>query len=180
MENSIPQFGARELIGFMIAIAVLIVFVLSAVKLTFSKRRDSVEGSVSTESRSFSFVTKNLAVVALIVSGALLAVISTAALADPIKGWVYLGAGYGDSVWNFEKEDKSRDFKTGDIVKATKDVNIRENHFNTFTKTWLSALSPPEPKIIGIVKKDQCVSINGFASVGVNKVWINVIQIDCN
>ena len=180
METSIPQFGPREYIGFLIAVAVIIVFLISAIKLSFTKNKDNVEGEVSAENKTFSFATKNLTVVTLIVSGVLLAVISTAALADPQKGWVYLGPGHGNYVWNFEKENKSRDFKVNDIVKAINDVNIREKHFSTFTETWLSVLSPPTPKITGIVKRGECVKINGFTSVGLNKVWMNITKTNCN
>ena len=180
MDTSIPPFGPREYIGFLIAAAAIIVFLMSALKLSFSKNKESVQGMVSAENKTFSFVTKNLTVVTFIISGLMLSVIATAALADTNKGWVYLGPGYGNYVWNFEKGDKSRDFKVNDRVKATRDVNIRNKYFSTFTETWLSSLSPPEPKITGIVKKGECVKINGFTSVGLNKVWMNIIKSNCN
>ena len=59
METTIPQFGPREYIGLLIAVAVIIVFLLSAIKLSFTKNKDNVEGEVSVENKTFSFATKD-------------------------------------------------------------------------------------------------------------------------
>ena len=75
--------------------------------------------------------------------------------------------------------DGSKNFVTNDIVVATGNVNIREAAFGNFTQTWLKFLSPPEPKIIGIVTEGDCVMVIGFISVGFNRVWMEIERADC-
>ncbi|MFT5548130.1 MAG: hypothetical protein ACI9CO_000042 [Candidatus Azotimanducaceae bacterium] len=177
--STIPQFGAREIIGIIITIAAIFAFLLSVVKLTFSKSISPVHGAFEPGSGRFQFFTKNLSVVILIVSGVLMGVMGTAVFAHNQQEWVYLGPGYGDYVWSFEKSDGSRDFKAGDIVKSTKNVSVRISPFGHFTGTVLKFLSTPEPAIIDTINKGNCVKILGFKSIGFNKVWMKINKSNC-
>lgn len=179
MESTIPTFGPREIIGLIVTLAAVVAFLVSGMKLTFAKNRDKVDAAYNPGGGGFHLSTRNLSIVTLCVSAILLAVMGTAVFAQTKEKWVYLGVGYGDYKWSFLTLDKKKTFSANDIVEAQKDVNIREDHFSNFTETWLSFLSPPEPEITGTVKKGECVRVLGFKSVGLNKVWMNILPVEC-
>lgn len=179
METAIPTFGPREFIGLIITIAAIVGFLLSAVKLTLSNRRDAVDAGYNSENGGFHVKTQNLSIVTLCVSGILLAVLGTAAFAQGQEKWVYLGPGYGNYKWNFLSLEGAREFSANDIVVATGKVNIRNAASGNFTQTWLSFLSPPEPPTIGMVNPGDCVRVLSFTSVGLNKVWMQIESAEC-
>ncbi|WP_086932822.1 hypothetical protein [Agarilytica rhodophyticola] len=179
METTIPTFGVRELIGIIITLTAVIAFLLSVIKLTLTKRQSAVNAGYNPENGGFHINTQNLSIVTLCVSAILLAVMGTAAFAEKQEQWVYLGKGYDNNKWNFRSLEGDQKFAANQTVKATKKVKIRNAAFGNFTKTWLSMLSPPEPKVTGQLAAGDCAKVHGFSSVGLNKVWMRITPVKC-
>ena len=178
MQYTVPSFGPREVIVLVIAVGAIMAFLLAAVKLAFTKHESPtvLEGGKD----HIALHSRNNALLALAISGILLAFIANFALAQVEQQWVYLGPGFNSGMWNFENVDSSKQIAVKSIVKARVPVHIRSDHFGNFTNTWLSSLGSPEPPVIGTIDPGGCAIVLEFASVGFNRVWMRVKPSPCN
>lgn len=180
MEPTIPSFGPREIIVLAITLAAILAFLSASTRLIFTKKSEQVTGGYSSGDGGLNFKTRNLAVVTLLISSILLAFIANYALAQTKQQWVYLGTGFNKEAWNFENVNGSKNIVANDIVRALKNnINIRSNHFNNTTGTWLGRLGSPEPPIIGSINAGECATVLGFESVGFNRVWMRIKPSAC-
>ena len=178
MPSSITSFDTKDIIVIGIVVSVMSIFAITALKLAFTKKESSVSGSYDPESGAASFKSKNLAVVSLIVSALLLAFMFHSASAQHTEQWVYLGPGFDEQSWNFEKTDGTSNILIDDILKARRNVNIRNDSFGPLTGILPKSIAP-EPTITGSVSAGQCVRVLGSRNVGFNKIWMNIIKINC-
>lgn len=101
-------------------------------------------------------------------------------LAD--KGWVYFGYEKNPESWNFEILNGSFEDmiagKKGIVLKSTRKMNVRENHYGNFTGTVLNFISPA-PKVIGELPTGSCSLVTDVKSVGFSKIWIKIEPHQC-
>jgi len=101
-------------------------------------------------------------------------------LAPP--GWVYFGPEGSPKLWNFEilggGYRELYEQRPGVVLKALRDVNVREDHFGSFTGTILGFLSP-EPRVLGIMTTGTCALPEEIVSVGFSKIWVKVKPVAC-
>jgi hypothetical protein len=96
-------------------------------------------------------------------------------------GWVYFGYEDNPNIWNFEFIDGSlNQMKRGGItiLKSLKALNIREDHFNDFTGTFLNFINPA-PKVLGKLDKGICIQTSDAVIIGFNKIWIKFEMVTC-
>ena len=96
--------------------------------------------------------------------------------------WVYFGYEKDPKLWNFEILNGSfNDLisrQQGIILRSTKNMNIREEHFGNFTGTIVNFLTPA-PKVIGQLPAGSCVLVTDFKSVGFSKIWVKIELYQC-
>jgi hypothetical protein len=98
------------------------------------------------------------------------------------QGWVYFGYEGSPKQWNFEIVGggyaELKGGKPGVLLKSLRTVPVREQHYGSFTGTVLGVINP-EPKKLGALPKGDCAMPKAVASVGINKIWVQVVPTPC-
>ena len=96
------------------------------------------------------------------------------------RGWVYVGPASDDSEWAFSLEDDTHSrsptaMLQNNWIRAKQSIVIREDHYDTFTGTWIGELlGSTEPDVVGVIEKGARAYVYSEARVGPNTIWAEI------